>query len=223
MSTAGNEREFGPEVDLFASARWLEPRDSPFGVRVLDCRVPARSLVTNAGDEHSAQTFQHLRTDDGEHLRASLPADAVVIPCALSYTVDGGVPPGSLFRALSLDAKWDIFAFDDRIAFRRSWDGELVYTAFHRSEEKRVEITTVAVAGRLASDGATFAVSTVDALLRTHGLRQLVPFPLPPKAPADARAAAMLVHAWHGTLGWFAAPGDTTRFTPADPGPLGEQ
>lgn len=116
----------GPEVSL--EPPWIEPTNNPFQMRVLDCEVFCQHspmFAIGEGAESIDARFKQAR-----HCQPQPIADALKIPCLLSYPRGGErIPDGAHFVAESMEDLWNVFLFDDHFYFTRSWTGRLRYRA----------------------------------------------------------------------------------------------
>jgi hypothetical protein len=165
------------QANPFADVRWLEPHESPFGIRVLDCRPFTTSMISSTKDSSITVRFATLRRSDGSEHRSAHPEDSVRIACSLSYNAGGGSNDGTLFRAERMEDKWDIFLHDGRLLFVRSWTGTLIFAASVSFRDGRAIVTEIE-ACRPQADDPTRPIRVVDFLLKTHVHRVEWPHPL---------------------------------------------
>jgi hypothetical protein len=116
--------------------RWLDKDDAanPFGVGGVDCDSFVRSLVSTSIDQQIAASFLTQRDATGTEHAGLLPPNATVLVCDLSYPHTGLASDGALFKASTMEEKWDIYRHANRLYFCRSWTGSLQLVAeFHAS------------------------------------------------------------------------------------------
>ncbi|MBA4192035.1 MAG: hypothetical protein C0467_28995 [Planctomycetaceae bacterium] len=196
--------------DIFAQLAWLDPDQSPFGTRVLDCRPFSTTMISTTADPNIAATFNHLRVSTGENHRGQHPADPITVPCTLTYPFDGKVADGPLFTARQMEDKWDIYLFDCVLYFSRSWTGELVFRATAEFREREVALTVIEASKAKLWGDPGFAVRMVDFLVKSHLHRWPVPHPLPQALPEDKKILAMYSFSEYGQWAAYASYQDTT-------------
>lgn len=196
--------------DPFAHLSWVEPAESPFGVRVLDCRSVSRSMVATTSDRNVAMRFVELRSSYGEQHRGLAPVDALRVECDLWYPPRGEIQDGPVFLSQEMEDKWDIYLLDGHLYFARSWTGELVFRAWIELTEAEVRISTVEAKTQAVRDDATFAVRQVDYLVKSHLYDREVPHPIPADFPDDPQQIALFSFSQNGRRAAFASYEDTT-------------
>lgn len=206
----------GPD-STFERLAWLDPPDSPFGVRVLDCRPIADTFLSTTQDPLSISFFGSAEARSGEQFRGQHPEDAVRVPCRLQYPNSEAPAEGPAFLAAVMEDKWNVYRLDDALYFVRSWNGQLVYVA--RLAEARpgwgvaeVEYWPGAVLGP-----PEMAVRQVDYLIRSHLFGEDAPHPVP--ALGTKKGLALWSFSQYGRRGRFAVvdPGDGGRVDAPDP------
>lgn len=194
--------------DALSELRWLEGADSPFGIRVLDCRSVAFGMVSTTGDPAVAQRFVELRSSVGiEHL-GQVPHDAIHSECDLIYPVDGSFSEGPVFVADEMEDKWDIYLHSDYLYFARSWTGVLVSRARLKLVGLAAYVDMVDVDRNTAED-AQLATRHVDYLIKSHLYDRVAPHPLPSTMPPIERDIALFSFSLYGRRGQFASYEDT--------------
>jgi hypothetical protein len=187
--------------DIFSGLTWLGPDESPFRLRVLDCRPFSTAMISTTKDPNIAARFNQLRCSSGEEHRGRHPENAVVARCDLSYPFDEESKDGPLFVARQMEEKWDIYLYDGHLYFSRSWTGDLVYRATVEFREGKAVITAVEAGRAKGANDPGLAVRAVDSLMKTHLYRTEAPHPLPRDYPDDKRAIALAAgEAFHPDL-----------------------
>jgi hypothetical protein len=178
----------GSPEERESELRWLSEEESPFGLRVLDCRRVSRGMVSTAENQACLERYVALRGDTGESLRRRHPPDARTVPCALRYPSEPGataMPNGRRFVSLRLEYKWDIAHWDGALLFTHSWTGKLVYRApimitANGDEPGVMSIAEIeAAAGKHHMESDAYVVATVDFLIQAYLLGRIVPHPIP--------------------------------------------
>lgn len=190
------------DSDAFESLVWLEPHENPFGVRVLDCRPLAQTLLSTTRDANCIRFFGSPESQTGEQFRGQTPQSAVQVKCELTYPLTVTLPEGPVFLAGAMEEKWNLYHFAGVLYFARSWNGHLYYTAAIVQSATELRVIEVAAA-RSLSDDESLVVRQVDFLIRSHLLGQIAPHPVPPLPTKEQIAIWSFQH--YGCRGLFAA------------------
>ena len=134
-----------PQREESPLVRWLTKEDpgNPFVLEGFDCYGFTSSMLSTTKDPEVARSFVTLRSDDGQALRNALPEDSVEIRCSLSYSRDGEICDGVLFRSAVMEEKWDIYLYDGRVYFSRSWTGTLAFVAELTEDDDALRIALI--------------------------------------------------------------------------------
>jgi len=187
--------------------RWYGPGpDNPFGVRLLDCRPLTQTVVATTTDRSVAERYNLLRGSDGKELiNAGIP-DSVRCSASLKFPHNGAALGGIVFKAPSMDVKWDIYIYDSVFLFARSWTGELKYRAFATVGPSEICVTEI----ECPASESKIAASHVYFLIGTHAMGRVLPHRLPEGASEDPMAMATLSFSLFGNLGCYATFSDIT-------------
>lgn len=199
-------------------AKWIPASENPFGIDVVDCTAFCRSTQSTTDDFTVAASFLKLRASLGEDHRSQSPSNAATINCDLSFPYDGQHKDGPLFKAQEMEDKWDIFLYDSKLYFARSWTGELVFVANAAFDENRVRVNSISARSH-ATSGPEYVIGTIDYLMKSHLYRLPVPHPLPEGFSSDPDAIAFWSFGAYGRYAAFAAHEDTTHVTDSRPTP----
>jgi hypothetical protein len=199
------------ETKVSSALLWIEASESPFGIRVLDCRSVAYNMVSTTGDPKVAAKFTELRNSTGRHLRGSLPLQPLHADSFLKYPALGRVDGTHLFAAQVMEDKWDIFLLDGYLYFARSWTGDLIFRAKVNPSDSGIIISSIDANTQTVKGDRSLAIRQVDFLFKSHLLRQEVPHPLPGNFPADPQQIAAYSFHWFGRWGSYATYEDTTK------------
>ena len=191
-------------------SKWIAAADNEFGIDVLDCAAFSKSMISSSDDIRIAATFAHLRGSLGAEYRDKTPANSKATLCDLTYPYDGKHADGALFKAPEMEFKWDIYIYDSKIYFTRSWTGDLIFVADVLFDTDRVRVRSITFGAERAGDAA-YAVSCVDFLVKSHIFRCMVPHPLPKDYPNNPDQIAFFSFGQYGRFGTLASFGDTTR------------
>jgi hypothetical protein len=197
------------QTSPFENIRWLEPHESPFGFRVLDCRPFTSTMISSTKDPAIAARFSSLRRSNGAQHRTAHVADSVRIPCSLNYPASGGSQDGRLFLAERMEDKWDIFLYDGRLLFSRSWTGDLAYAATVDFGDARAVVTEIETSRPQAEDPNRPA-RVVDFLVKTHLHRVAAPHPLMPIPESETTGLVLGSFSEFGRWAQFGSFDDTT-------------
>jgi hypothetical protein len=188
--------------------KWYEPGPgNPFGIRVLDCRSLTWNVVATTKDKAVAEHYNLLRRSDGKDLITVPIEDSVHFPVSLKFPHNGAKLEGIVFKAGSMDVKWDIYVYDSVFLFVRSWTGELCYRAAAVIGPSEIHITGI----QCAHSEVGIAPSHVYFLMGTHAMRRVLPHRLPDETPDDPMTMATTSFSLFGKLGCYATFEDITR------------
>ena len=221
-------RPFDSESQSEAPCRWLSAGQdgNPFVIDGYDCLALVTSLVTATSDPNIARKFVALRESSGREYAGELPAEAREIRYALAYPVHGAITEGPVFKASQMEEKWDVYLYDQRLYFCRSWTGELAYVGeFKITPASREMFPVFANAGSAltvsriwastdrASTGAGFAVRQTDYLIKRFLFQLRVPHPLPPDLRRDPETVGAYSFSQYGNMCCFGSFADTLPLT----------
>ena len=188
--------------------KWYEVGDNnPFGIRVLDVRSLTQNVLAVTKDPRVAETFNAQRRSNGrEYIDAPI-GNSQWISCDLTFPHNGEPLEGVVFKADSMEVKWDIYIYDSVFLFVRSWTGQLQYRAKAHIGMNSITINAIEASTDLAPTGA----QAVYVLLGTHGLGRVLPHTVPHSTPADEQQIALLSFSMYGNRGCFATFDDVTQ------------
>ena len=180
--------------------------ENPFGVDVWDCRAFTHTMLSTTASAEIARRYVELRSSQGNEYRGQAPTNAHLITCKLTYPLSHPRSEGAHFKSEQMEDKWDIYLFDERLYFVRSWTGELTFRAQVRHDLGALQLTTLAVAD---NQDPAFAPRIVDYLVKTHVLQHEAPHPLPSHLPQTARDIAVFSFSLFGRRCAFGTYADT--------------
>lgn len=196
------------------SFKWYDPGpENPFGIRVLDCRPLTWHVVATTKDKAIAERYNFLRRSDGKDLISASINDSVRCPVSLKFPHNGAALEGIVFKADSMDVKWDIYIYNSTFLFARSWTGELCYRATASVGASEIHITEV----ECPRSDADIAPCHIYFLVGTHAMRRVLPHRLPDSTPEDPMTMATLSFSLFGKLGCYATFEDITRIPISGP------
>jgi hypothetical protein len=201
-SRMGNKNPPAPNKgDTQFVFKWHDPGPgNPFGIRVLDCRSLTLSVIATTKDKAVAERYNFLRGSDGSDLIGAAIEDPIHVPVSLKFPHNGEKLEGIVFKAGSMDVKWDIYVYDSVFLFARSWTGELCYRAVATIGLSEIHITEI----ECPRSDAKIAASHVYFLMGTHAMRRVLPHRLPEDTPDDPMTIATLSFSLFGKFGCYA-------------------
>ncbi len=199
------------ELPLVPDLKWLDRDQNPYNIRCLDVRSFTTVMISTAADQKQALKFQELRRSRGDHLQGKIPDKAAHIDCQLRYPHQGSTRDGALFMAKEMEDKWDIFLFEGKLYFSRSWSGVLVYRAAIAFMETQAIISDIDSLQVGVQGGAWLAICAVDFLVKSHLYRREAPHTVPPSVPDDDMGIAAYSFREYGRWASYATFEDTTR------------
>jgi hypothetical protein len=190
--------------------RWVAKTDeaNPFEVDGYDCLSFVSSMISTTADQRIAETYLSLRDSLGDENVGKLPTAPNEVAATLEYLYDGPVADGPLFKAAGMEQKWDIYLYDDRLYFCRSWTGMLTYVAEFSLGDSSLRIPRVWVSGDNAHT-TDFAIREIDYLIKSHVYRRQVPHPLPNEITRDPHEVALYSFSQYGNMCCFGTFEDT--------------
>ena len=201
--------------------KWMETDDSrnPFKIPGFECLENVMSLISTTTKEN-VESFFRLRGDFGSHLKGKLPEDAVEISCLLEYAYTGEIADGAIFKAKKMEEKWDIYLYQPRIYFCRSWTGTLNYVADMEVVDGKIRITKIYAPRAVVGDEPEYVIGQVDYLKKSHLYNLARPHPVPKSMARDALVVGAFSFHQYGHRCCFATWEDTINYQlPPRPAP----
>jgi len=198
---------------------WIDASESPFGVRVLDCRSATHGRVAMSGSPEVLNYFASQEALRGEHFRTATLANPQGFDIDQRYWgLRIAETEGAVYLAEVMEDKWDIFRFGDALFFVRSWSGMLVHRARFVALNSELLITEVSTDSSGGYSDPTLRETTrreIDFLVRTHLRRERVPAPLSPgvTGPNAPEHDAIFAFSRFGRWASYATEADITGVT----------
>ncbi len=196
--------------------KWYEVgEDNPFGIRVLDVRDLTWNVVATTSDRGIAESFNTQRQSDGREFIDAQLDDTETVSCDLSFPHNGDALEGIVYKADSMDVKWDIYIYDSVFLFVRSWTGQLQYRALAEITDRDIRIGRI----QTPKEHVETAVQAVYFLIGTHAMGRVLPHTIPAETPRDPQQIALLSFSMYGNLACYATYEDITQIeisTPED-------
>jgi hypothetical protein len=166
---------------------WYDPgQDNPFNKRILDIRAFS-SNITSATDKDTDDRFWNLRESDGLEFTQVDSSKFLSFNCNLIYPHSGNVLEGVLYKAKSLEIKWDIYARNSIFYFVHSLSGDLIFKAYANIGEKEIKINKIEYNSNhnLYNFDESIIVDVVHFIILSHLFCLIVPHPIPDFIPED--------------------------------------
>jgi hypothetical protein len=158
-------------------------------------------------DKEAAEKFVRFTQSDGRELDGRTPDDSWLVDVDWDFEYDQVSLIQAGVRAQTTEDLWMIDCREDRLYFRRSWTGQLMFmTNFRSIPTVGAQITRIWVIGKdqFGKVSPEYAATYVRHLIDTHLLGILTPFPIPPDFPEDDKEIAAFVFHSVGRRGWLA-------------------
>jgi hypothetical protein len=159
-------------------AQWVDPSETMFEVPVLNLVAITGGIISTTTDPAQAARAISWGNSVGDELDATPLQDLEEIACDLSYPAHPLLPDGLLFAPGCMEEKWVFAHQGGRFIVARSWTGDVEVTAKLERDGGRVLLRDL----RLPKDSLLGLlgepVQTLDWLIRTHCLGQLLPLPV---------------------------------------------
>jgi len=187
--------------------KWYDPgQDNPFPIRILDVRSFTWNVLATTSDQRIAGSFNAQRHSDGREFIDTAIENASTVACHLVFPHNGDPLEGIVFKADSMDVKWDIYIYDSVFLFVRSWTGQLQYRAFANVGPDKIIIHTI----ESSASNVETARQAVYFLLATHAMGRVLPHTIPSDTPQNAQQIALLSFSMYGNRGCYATFEDIT-------------
>jgi hypothetical protein len=186
------------------AVQWLAPADNPWPVPVLDVRPITLTMLATSTDPLMASNSVSYGNDDGSAFADQLPPADRTIPCELSYKIDRYFAEGVLFIPATMDHKWALYHYNEKLIVVRSWLRRVVVTASVRVVPGFVQVTRIDGAFLDPVEVPDLTVATLDFIIRSHALSQPWPAPLAEPPGKDLERAALWCFSMHGNRAEFA-------------------
>ncbi|WP_299216649.1 hypothetical protein [uncultured Aquimarina sp.] len=184
---SNRESEFQSESSKTYDFKWYEIGEgNPFNKRVLDIRSYTGTMLAFTKEKKLAEKYNDMRQSNGEYLKNQQILNSVDSIIYLKYPHNGDKLNGIIFKADSMDCKWDIYAFENFFYFSRSWNGDLAYKAKFKIDSDSIEIIEIEHSNEIEQN---IALSDVHYLIKTHAINQPIPHTIPNDLKTDIEIA----------------------------------
>ncbi|MDU1904273.1 MAG: hypothetical protein E6772_05760 [Dysgonomonas sp.] len=164
--------------------KWHEIGEgNPFNKKILDVRPLTWNVLAFTKDKEVAETYNRLRNSTGrEYIGSNIPEN-IISEINIEYPHNGTSLEGIVFKADSMDCKWDIYIYDNIFYFTRSWTGDLVYKAYVTISEDKLMIYKIEFSPDTWNEN--IAKNDIHFLLKTHAMGQVLPHKVPDYLQTD--------------------------------------
>ncbi len=192
--------------------RWygIEP-ENPFNKKMLDIRSYTGTMLALTSEKEVAEKYNELRYSNGEYLIKTNIENKKTSDFNLTLPHNGETLHGNVFRADSMDCKWDIYSFENAFFFSKSWSGELVYKAKFKLTPTSIQIYQIE---HPADVDKKTAANDIHYLIKTHALDQPIPHNIPEYLKTDIDIAYWSFIKF-GNRAYYATYEDVTNTTVA--------
>jgi hypothetical protein len=194
------------ETPRAAKAKWLAADDpgNPFGVELLDLMVTQTVIATSEDPEIAARSVS-WGGSSGAELDIAATRALPATECSIRMTIDRSLPDGLLFAPRSMDEKWVIAWRQGSVIAARSWTGTVDAVADARIDGSALVIERVRAMESSPLVAFGDLPDTFDWLLRSHALREKLPFPVNSAGAATFEAAPLAAFSAFGKVIFCAA------------------
>lgn len=158
--------------------------DNPYNAEILDIRSLTLNIVATTDNQSVADNFVESRSSDGSQYQSVDIENAKEYPTNIVYPHNGIQLHGAIYKADSMDIKWDIYAYDEWLYFVKSWTSELIYKVHFSNNLDSLVLDKVITASveKIAStpdEKETLAAQNVHSILQTHLMNGVWPYKIP--------------------------------------------
>lgn len=157
--------------------RWLDPADSPFGVRVLDVRPVTLGRLSVSADPQMASNAVSYGGETGHSFAQQDPLHDRPVAGVLRFAAAAACCDGALFIPTEMEDKWALFVQSRTLIVVRGWQRRVFLRAALQLQDGQIEVRDVRGAIWNADEPVAYTLQALDFLLRTHALR--LPWPAP--------------------------------------------
>ena len=186
MSEEPGQYDTGRKPNPWPEPRWLEAHESPFGIRVYDCRKVTVTMILGSLRRETVDEYLKTTMGFGEQFRGTVLRDALRVPCELIYQNRGEVTDGRYSRPECMEDVWCVDFYDGWFQFVNAMESQVVYRArLAPIDAERVALTEVEAHPNRAAAGPDHALDAVDFLMKAYLFRRAAPHPFPPAFRGD--------------------------------------
>lgn len=156
---------------------WIEPENNPYGIPLASVRPIMQRMMGAAHDADVTARFLALRSDDGTRYTGQGLDSRIEHACTLVFPGIGPLSDGPVFRAETMDDKWDIFLYNRCLYFVRSWTGRLMHRASVEFDGGTMLVRAVDSNPEVNASSIPVYSAHVNFLVRSHLLKEEFPAP----------------------------------------------
>ena len=191
--------------------KWIEANDNPYKLRVFDCREYAVNSISTTQNEEIAKSFSSTRQSDGKEYIGKFPHNGAKVEVDLNFYTkifpgfENGIADGVLFKAKSMEEKWDIYKYANFIFYVRSWTGEIIYFSNYIDTDTGFKVDLIVLDdSKIDDSNPQFEFLVVEYLIHSHILNLTVPHPIPKTLKDDPESISAYSFSMFGNRGYFA-------------------
>lgn len=191
--------------------KWIEANDNPYKLKVFDCREYAINRISTTQNEEVAKNFSSTRQSDGKEYIGRFPNNGAKVEVDLNFYskilpgFENGIVDGVLFKAKTMEEKWDIYKYANFIFYVRSWTGEIVYFSNYIETDTGFKVDLIVLDdNKINETDPHFEFRVVEFLIHSHILKLTVPHPIPKTLENDPDKIAAYSFSMFGNRGYFA-------------------
>ena len=153
------------------------------GIEVVaqDVRWLTENAICSSKNPKILERFENIKNADADFLKSLLkePVNSTILDCNMNYAIPDSFNNGYLFKADSMEEKWDIVLLDSQIYFMRSWTGEVAFIANIDLDIHNIFSVTGIILNNNMVKNKAIIIQEVDYLIHSHILNQKTPCPIP--------------------------------------------
>ncbi len=178
---------------------WIEARDNPWGIRLLDLRPISQHMLSSSKDPEMAANAISYSQDDGLTFLQQVPLVQKSINTNFSFSIDHKLEHGVLFIPSTMEHKWAIYFHENKLLFIRSWLRQVVVVA--ETLQKDNELIVQRITGEFTEEESPkFTEAILKFLIHSHVLNEVVPAPIPKALQENLEAAGMWAFSTYGNM-----------------------
>lgn len=158
--------------------------DNPYNADILDLRGFTLNMVATNHNQEVVDSFKESRENEGQEYETAYIKNAQEYKANIVYPHQGVELYGPVYKADSMEVKWDIYAYHGWFYFVKSWTSELIYKAHFLKKIDTLVIDKIITGSveKMSStpeEKETFAAQNVHSLLQTHLMGGVWPYKIP--------------------------------------------
>jgi len=183
--TATNTGKAPIETSDDYQIKWYEIGDeNPYNADILDIRGLTLNMVATTNNKAVAEQFFANRSSKGKQFEFVEIENSIKYKSNIVYPYKGIDLRGAVFKADSMEVKWDIYAYYGWLYFVKSWTAELIYKVhFIKGVDTFIldEIITASIdkIATTTEEKETLAAQNVHSIMQTHLMGCVYPYKIP--------------------------------------------